>query len=100
MLTLRGKERYEVDGKTILFVPEEYMGAEQMEAVRNHERIMISFRNENSGEHERTIQPSIMRATELRIVGNKDNPSGYYVTVEIDAQALPVSRREIDGAKF
>lgn len=95
MVTIRAKERYEVAGKTILFIPEHYMTDEQMEAITNQDKINISFKNENSGEHERYIHPSIMVSTEIKKI-----PSGYYVTVELDAQSLPVSRREIDGAKY
>lgn len=92
MEQLRGKYRYEVDGKTVLFIPTEYVTDEQIRAIENREQVTFSAKNENSGEHAKPIGRSIMLPVSCQTV-----PNGYNVTLELDYTSLPVSRREIDG---
>jgi hypothetical protein len=96
MTILRAKKRYEIDGKTVLHIPDSWATEEQMRAILNKEQVTFSADNENSGEgHGRKMGRSIMR-----VVKHKQAPDGIYVTVELDIQALPVSRRELDGNKY
>jgi len=96
MTRLTAKERYEIDGKTVIFIPEERVTAEQMWAIENREQVTFSARNENSGTgHGRNMSRSIMLPVSHRLCD-----AGVYVTLELDIQALPVSRRELDGNKY
>lgn len=95
MLHIKAKDRIEVDGRTVIFVPKTNITTEEYLALLDGERLTFEARNENKGWHQRNIDRNIMIPTEVR-----ETPTGYNVFIKIDHEALPVSRRELDGSKY
>ncbi len=96
MTKLSARERYEVGRETVLFIPDEWLTPEQMTAITEKQQVTFSARNENSGiGHGRNMSRSIMLPVSYKTI-----QGGIYVTVKLDVQALPVSRRELDGNKY
>lgn len=92
---IRAKDRVEVAGKTVIFVPKSNITQEELTAIQEGEKFTFSARNENNGWHQRNIERSIMIASEV-----KSTPGGYNISVKIDYESLPISRRELDGLKY
>ena len=95
IMHIRAKDRVEVDGRTVFFVPKDNITQEQLTGLREGEKCTLSARNENNGWHQRNLDRSIMIATEIR-----ESAGGYNIFVELDYESLPVSRRELDGLKY
>lgn len=92
MQKISAQRRYEIDGKTVLFIPEYWMTVDNLAAIESGELITFSALNENDGKHARNIGRSIMIPKKIeRIHG------GYYLTVELDLNSMPSTRRALDG---
>lgn len=92
---IRAKDRIEVDGRTVIFVPKSNITQEELVALREGEKLTFSARNENSGWHQRNLDRTIMVPTEIR-----ETSGGYNIFIKIDYESLPISRRELDGLKY
>lgn len=96
MVELKGENRYEIDGRTVLHIPWPRLTDEQSKAIEAQEQVTFFSVNENSGKaHGKQMQRSIMLPT-----GVVSRPDGLYVTLTLDVSALPVSRKELDGNKY
>lgn len=95
MQLIRAKARYEVEGKTILDVYHEFIRDDNGELPKVGDQItFFSAMNDSPAIHEtdRYLARSIMIVDEL-----KEYPAGYYVTVSLDVNSLPTTKRALDG---
>lgn len=91
---IRAKNRYEIDGKTVLDVYEHNIWTGEGNLPEIGEKVTFSSINDSPGKHDigLFIQRSIMVVDNIKAYGG-----GYYVTVSLDIDSLPVSKRSIDG---
>lgn len=92
-MQIYARERFEVNGKTVIFVPKDWMTPAQLSHLEAGELITFSARNEHDGKkHGRLLQRSLMIPKKVEY-----KKSGYNVWLELDINSLPTTRRAIES---
>ena len=92
-MQLAARYRFEVNGKTVIFIPKDWMTPQQLDHIQSREKVMFSAKNEHDGTgHGRYLQRSWMLPTKIEY-----KQSGYNVWLELDIDSLPTTRKQIDS---
>lgn len=90
---LFGRERYETDKGTTVYVGYDELTSDSHQAVLDCGLVTFSATNEHNGRsHGKNMMRSIMRVKGSRPMGD-----GMYVFLEIDTNNLPATQRQLDG---
>lgn len=101
MIFITAKEKYELDGASVLYVQEEKLTFEDYDKLLKGEKFIFSARNENNGnkdEEGKFFTKYIGRNSCIPIKVER-KPHGYHIYYKIDIENLPTTQKALDASR-